>query len=209
MAPLTLFVASLVFAPLRAPPSAHVKPAAILRAPAASMGLRAFVRRRILRRPRILLYVDPTDADVYDRRVQLTAGACAAYGTQLVCVWSGSASVACYSIVQTRTADAPAAELAASAPEVGDELAWAAEHLPAGCEVVGVISGSARRGHLRAAARRARRARPHALFACEARRVPSTRARGAQGGEGSSPHGSASRANGPSRRVELATPLQR
>ena len=30
----------------------------------------------------------------------------------------------------------------ALAPEVGDELAWAAEHLPAGCEVIGVLSGS-------------------------------------------------------------------
>ena len=57
------------------------------------MGLRAFVKRKILcRKPRVLLYVDPTNGDVYDQRVELVREACAAHQTQLVCVWSRSFS---------------------------------------------------------------------------------------------------------------------
>ena len=106
------------------------------------MGLRAFVKRKILcRKPRVLLYVDPTNGDVYDQRVELVREACAAHQTQLVCVWSRSFSRML--INRADTDNEYAAEIRSTlAPEEGEELAWAAEHLRAGCEVVGVISGS-------------------------------------------------------------------
>ena len=106
------------------------------------MGLRAFVKRKILcRKPRVLLYVDPTNGDVYDQRVELVREACAVHQTQLVCVWSRSFSRMLLNRVETD--NEYAAEIRSMlAPEEGEELAWAAEHLRAGCEVVGVISGS-------------------------------------------------------------------
>lgn len=141
--PLAACLSVSAFSPWPSPAAAsRVMPAAARRAPAASMGLRAFVKRKILcRKPRVLLYVDPTNGDVYDQRVELVREACAAHQTQLVCVWSRSFSRML--INRADTDNEYAAEIRSTlAPEEGEELAWAAEHLRAGCEVVGVISGS-------------------------------------------------------------------
>lgn len=92
-------------------------------------------------RPRVLIYVDPTDADVHDARFACTEAACAQRGIHLVSVWSsGYANM----LRNREDVDADeAAEISARlAPDEGEEATWAAAHLPPHCEVVGALSGS-------------------------------------------------------------------
>ena len=91
--------------------------------------------------PRALIYVDPTDGDTYDERFTATQAACEACGVWCVSVWSKG-----YANMLLNREDVAADEAAEIremvAPEPGDEAAWSAARMPAGCQVLGALSGS-------------------------------------------------------------------